>query len=185
MSSAAGSAAVIVPTLRGADRITALLDSLGRQTVVGEVIVVDNGSTDGTSELLAAYPEVEVLRLEENVGFGRAVNLAAGRASGDALVLVNDDCVLDPSFVEEITAPLWGEVVMSAGVLRDPAHERLIDTAGIELSRTLNVFDYLHGEPLTALDHAADPIGPSGAAAALDRDAFLEAGGFDEHLFAY
>jgi GT2 family glycosyltransferase len=185
MSSASGSATVIVPTLRGADRIGALLDSLGRQTVAGEVIVVDNGSTDGTSEVLAAYPEVEVMRLEENVGFARAVNLAAGRAGGDALVLVNDDCVLDPGFVEEITGPLGGEVVMSAGVLRDPADERLIDTAGIELSRTLNVFDYLHGQPLAALDHAADPIGPSGAAAAFDRDAFLDAGGFDEALFAY
>jgi GT2 family glycosyltransferase len=185
MSSAAGSATVIVPTLRGADRIMVLLDSLSRQTVDCEVIVVDNGSNDGTSEVLAGYPEVEVMRLEENVGFARAVNLAAGRAGGEALVLVNDDCVLDRGFVEEITWPLEGEVVMSAGVLRDPADQGLIDTAGIELSRTLNVFDYLHGQPLTTLDHAADPIGPSGAAAALDRQVFLDAGGFDETLFAY
>jgi GT2 family glycosyltransferase len=185
MTSSAASATVIVPTLRGADRIGALLGSLREQTADSEVIVVDNGSTDGTSEVLAAYPEVEVIRLDENVGFGRAVNLAAGRAGGDALALVNDDCVLDPGFVEEITQPLAGEVVMSAGVLRDPADEDLIDTAGIELSRTLNVFDYLHGQPLTTLDHAADPTGPSGAAAALDREAFLEVGGFDEGLFAY
>ena len=56
----------------------------------------------------------------------------------------------------------------------------------MELDRTLLVFDYLNGEPLGPLDAASpDPVGPSAAAAAFDRDAFLDAGGFDERLFAY
>jgi GT2 family glycosyltransferase len=56
----------------------------------------------------------------------------------------------------------------------------------MELDRTLLVFDYLNGEPLQILDdRVEDPIGPCGAAAAFDRGAFLEAGGFDEKLFAY
>jgi GT2 family glycosyltransferase len=178
-------ATVVVPTHRGAERIVALLESLGTQTVRPEVIVVDNGSADGTASLLEGYPEVDVIRLERNVGFARAVNIAARRAASDALVLVNDDCLVDSTFVEEIIRPLGGDVAMSAGVLRDTANESRIDTAGIELSRTLNVFDYLHGQPVTAVDDAADPIGPSGAAAAFDRETFLEAGGFDEALFAY
>jgi GT2 family glycosyltransferase len=185
MTPATGSATVIVPTHRGAERIGALLDSLAKQTTAGEVIVVDNGSVDGTADVLAGHQEVEVIRLEENIGFGRAVNLAAARAGGEALVLVNDDCVLDSRFVEEIIRPLSGDVVMSAGVLRDWTDQDLIDTAGMELSRTLNVFDYLHGAPLAGLDLAADPIGPSGAAAAFDRAAFVATGGFDEALFAY
>ena len=58
--------------------------------------------------------------------------------------------------------------------------------AGMELDRTLLVFDWLNGEPLSALERIdRDPIGPSAAAAAFDRAAFLEAGGFDERLFAY
>jgi GT2 family glycosyltransferase len=150
--------------------------------------VIDNGSADGTSELLAARPGVEVLSLDRNLGFGVAVNLAARRAEGDVLVLVNDDCVCDPGFVEAIAAPLdpADGVVMAAGVLRDAWDERLIDTAGMELDQTLLVFDYLNGEPVEILDQGvADPIGPSGAAAAFDRETFLEAGGFDEALFAY
>ena len=162
MTSPAGTATVIVPTHRGADRIAALLDSLRRQTVTAEVLVVDNASSDGTAQVLNRYPEVEVIRVEENLGFGRAVNLAARRAGGEAIVLVNDDCVLDPGFVEELTRPLGGEVVMSAGVLRDRADEGVIDTAGMELSRTLNVFDYLHGQPLTALGSRARPDRPLG-----------------------
>ena len=57
----------------------------------------------------------------------------------------------------------------------------------MELDRTLLVFDYLNGEPRLAARRAAspDPIGPSAAAAAFDRAAFLAAGGFDERLFAY
>ena len=70
--------------------------------------------------------------------------------------------------------------------MRDWADPGLIDSAGMELDRTLLVFDYLNGEPRLALaDGVADPIGPSAAAAAFDREAFLAVGGFDERLFAY
>lgn len=176
-------ATVVVPTVDGAGRLPRLLDSLARQTVMHEVIVVDNASKQPVKA-----PDVEVLRLEENRGFAAAVNIAARRAGGDALVLVNDDCVCEPQFVEEVTAALdpASGVVMSAGILLDAARPSLIDTAGMELDATLLVFDYLNGEPVSVLDGpVADPVGPCGAAAAFDRDAFLEAGGFDEVLFAY
>ena len=56
----------------------------------------------------------------------------------------------------------------------------------MELDRTLLVWDYLNGEPLEILDGGVpDPVGPSAAAAAFDRAAFRDAGGFDEALFAY
>ena len=178
---------MIVPTHRGAATIGALLDSLERQTASHELIVVDNASGDGTSEILAARG-IEVISPDRNLGFGCAVNLAARRAQGDALVLVNDDCVCDPGFVGSLAGaldPARG-VVMAAGVLREARHESVIDTAGLEVDRTLLIFDYLNGEPVEILDRGvADPIGPCGAAAAFDRTTFLDAGGFDEALFAY
>ena len=83
-------------------------------------------------------------------------------------MLLNDDCVCDPGFVEAITAaldPVAG-VVMTAGVMRDWRRPELIDSAGMELDSTLLVFDYLNGEPLSRLrEGVADPIGPSAAAA--------------------
>jgi GT2 family glycosyltransferase len=182
------SATVIVPTNRGVRTIGGLLDSLEGQTATHQLLAVDNASVDGTSEVLAKRSAAEVVRLERNVGFGAAVNRAAERAEGDVLVLVNDDCVCDPGFVEAICAPMdpAAGVVMAAGVLRQARDEHLIDTAGMELDQTLLVFDYLNGEPLQTLDQRVDdPIGPCGAAAAFDRRAFLEAGGFDETLFAY
>jgi N-acetylglucosaminyl-diphospho-decaprenol L-rhamnosyltransferase len=181
-------ATVIVPTITPA-RAEALLASLAGSGGDFETIVVDNGT--GAPELdraAAALEGAEVLRLAENQGYSRAVNQAARRAEGEVLVLLNDDSEVEPGYVERITEPIdpGGGVLMVSGVMRDAAVPGLIETAGIELDRSLMAFDYLNGEPMERLDGpVGDPIGPSGAAGAFERAAFLEVGGFDESLFAY
>ncbi|HEY1236932.1 MAG TPA: glycosyltransferase family 2 protein [Solirubrobacterales bacterium] len=179
---------MIVPTITPS-LVVRLLDSLSAAGDAFETIVVDNGTGSAELDRVAAGLEgASVLRLDENLGYGRAVNRAARRAQGEALVLLNDDSVVDPGYVGRLAAALdpAAGVVMSAGVMRDAGAPELIETAGIELDRTLLAYDYLNGEPLASLDaEVADPIGPAGAAAALDREAFLAAGGFDERLFAY
>ncbi len=173
-------ATVIVPTVAGGPRLTRLLSSLDDRPKGVEVLVVDNGSADpGIGGLGSRFEGVEVIRLERNVGYSRAVNLAAREATGDALVLLNDDCVCDPGYVEAIVAPLdpSAGVTMAAGVMLEARQPSRIDTAGMQLDRTLLVFDYLNGEPVACLDQGVpDPIGPSGAAAAFDRKAFLAVG---------
>jgi GT2 family glycosyltransferase/glycosyltransferase involved in cell wall biosynthesis len=178
---------VVVPTL-GGDRLERLLDSLARQTAEHETLVVDNGSPGRAVRDLCARFGAQALRLEENAGYSRACNLGAERASGHALVLLNDDSVCDPDFLDRIVAPLdpAAGVVMAAGVMRDWGDPQRIDSAGMELDHTLLVFDYLNGEPLTRLDEGVDdPIGPSGAAAAFDLATYRTVQGFDERLFAY
>jgi hypothetical protein len=179
---------VVVPTLGGA-RLARVLDSLAVQTLGHETLVVDDGTGDpAIAGLVARHEDTELLALEHNSGFSRACNLAAARAAGEALVLLNDDCVVEPDFLERVAAPLDAPagVTMAAAVMRDWAEPGLIDSAGMELDRTLLVWDYLNGEPVDLLDGAVpDPVGPSAAAAAFDRAAFRAAGGFDEALFAY
>jgi GT2 family glycosyltransferase len=165
-----------------------LLGSLAAQTVPHETIVIDNDSPGrSVTAACAAYDFAEAVPLDRNAGFSMPMNLGAHRASTGTLVLLNDDCVCDPDFVERLIGPLdpGAGIVMTSGVLRDWRHPELIDSAGMELDRTLLVYDYLNGEPLSVLAGAADPIGPSPKAAAFDRDAFLGVGGFDERLFAY
>ena len=179
---------MIVPTV-SPDRAAMLLGSLAGCGGGFETIVVDNGT--GSTQLdreAAALDGARVLALGENQGYSRAVNLAAAQAQGETLVLLNDDSTVEPGYVERIVGALdpGAGTVMAAGVMRDSHRPELIDTAGMELDRTLLVFDYLNGEPVSVLDRSpADPLGPSGAAAAFTRDVFLDAGGFDERLFAY
>jgi GT2 family glycosyltransferase len=155
---------------------------------VGEILVVANGAPDSALPGASESERVRVIRLPQNVGYSRAVNLAARQARGDALVLLNDDCRCEPGYIEAILGALdpAGGVIMATGVMmasRDPLH---IDTAGIEIGHGLLAFDYLNGVTVAALDRSVpDPMGPSGASAAFDRRAFLAAGGFDENLFAY
>jgi GT2 family glycosyltransferase len=97
---------VIIPNWNGAHHLPTCLESLRRQTHPHvEVIVADNGSTDGSLELLARdYPEARVLPLEENRGFAGACNAGMQAAQGDFVVLLNNDTEAHPRWVEEIVA---------------------------------------------------------------------------------
>ena len=181
------SSTVVIPTLDARDLLRDALTSLEQQTVRPDVVVVDNGSGDGTAEMVAGeFPGVRLVRNERNLGFGRAVNRGAAEARTEILILVNNDAVCEPGFVERICEPFAEACVgMVAGVLAQSAAPDRIDSAGIEVDPTLRSFDYLWNRPLTKLRQAADPLGPCGGAAAYRLSAFQEVGGFDDAFFAY
>jgi hypothetical protein len=180
-------ATVVIPTLNARDLLRDALASLERQTVRPDVVVVDNASGDGTAELVRSeFPWVRLVVNDENLGFGRAINRGAADAESDVLVLVNNDVVCDPEFVERICEPFGAERVgMAAGVLLQAGSPDRIDSAGIEVDPTLRSFDYLWNRPVGELAAARDPLGPCGGAAAYRVSAFREAGGFDGAFFAY
>jgi GT2 family glycosyltransferase/2-polyprenyl-3-methyl-5-hydroxy-6-metoxy-1,4-benzoquinol methylase/glycosyltransferase involved in cell wall biosynthesis len=97
-SEAASSAAlvsVIVPVCNAADYTRACLDELRERGGGGlDVIVVDNGSSDATREVLAAHPEVRVIRNAENRGFAGAVNQGLAEARAPLVVVLNNDTLL-------------------------------------------------------------------------------------------
>ncbi len=178
--------AVYIPNFNGAAHLRRTLRSLREQSVAVDVVVADNGSVDGSVEMLREeFTEVTALALGANLGFGAAINHAVRERPADQLVLLNNDAVAEPRFVEALLERAADGVEMVAGVLvqeRDPA---LIDSAGVLADRTLMGFDYLHGEPAEAALSAPDPLGPTGGAALYRRDAFEAVGGFDERIFLY
>jgi GT2 family glycosyltransferase len=178
--------AVYIPNYNGAERIGRALRSLREQSREIDVVVVDNGSTDASLPLLRdEFPEVTVLALTENLGFGPALNRAAAEHPADPLILLNDDAEAEPRFVEALLdAAAEGVQVVAGVMLQERAPER-IDSAGVVADRTLMGFDYLHGEPAAAAASAPDPLGPTGGAALYDRTAFEAVGGFDERIFLY
>jgi GT2 family glycosyltransferase len=99
-------ASVVIPNWNGAHHLPTCLESLRRQTYPHiEVILADNGSTDGSLELLARdYAEVQVLALGENRGFAGACNAGMQAAQGAFVVLLNNDTETDPRWLAEVIA---------------------------------------------------------------------------------
>ena len=178
--------AVYIPNFNGARQLGRTLRSLGEQTRPVEVVLVDNGSSDDSVELARRMlPEVRVVSLERNFGFGPAMNRALAGHPADPVILLNNDAEADPRFVEALLDGLGKGIDSVAGMLLQEKAPELIDSAGVVADATLMGFDYLHGEPVQAAASAPDPLGPTGGAA-LYRHAALEAvGGFDERIFLY
>lgn len=180
-------AEVIVPTWDRVGDLRRALASLRAQTVPVQLCVVDNGSSDGTAEMVAAsYPEARVIRLESNLGFGRAVNAGIRSSDAEAIVLMNNDGVADPDFVRELLdARSASGAPMVAGCMI--SEERRVESAGVIADQSLIAYDHLHGIPYDSpqISAATAPLGPSGGAALYDRRAMMRAGLFDENIFAY
>lgn len=178
---------VVIPTWNAKELLESCLRTLAEQSLPHTAIVVDNGSTDGTVELVRKeFPGVRIVELSENLGFGPAVNRGVAAGDSPLLVLVNNDVECDPTFLERLVAPLATEDVgMVAGLLVRPGRAT-VDSYGLELDRTLAAFPRFAG---TLYDperlHERNLSAPSGGAAAYRRSAYEAAGGFDERLFAY
>ncbi|MEE3419716.1 MAG: glycosyltransferase family 2 protein [Lachnospiraceae bacterium] len=98
---------VVIPNFNGKEYMADCLMALRMQTLPpDEIIVVDNGSTDGSADLVAGdFPEVRLVRLEENTGFCGGVNTGIRMADEDGMdyvILLNSDTRADPRFVEEL-----------------------------------------------------------------------------------
>jgi GT2 family glycosyltransferase len=162
------------------------LESLRRQTRPADVVLVDNGSTDSSLELVRErFEEVEVLAFGENLGFGPAINRAVRERPADPLILLNNDVECEPGLIESMLDAHADGAESVAGVLLQERDPGLIDSAGVVADTTLMGFDYLHGEPAASAASAPDPLGPTGGAALYSRDAFEAVGGFDPRIFLY
>ena len=97
---------IIIPTWNGKTLLPACLDSTEAQTCRAfEVVVVDDGSTDDTEDFVRkAHPRVRLLRRQDNRGFCVAVNTGIRETTTDFVLLLNNDMVLDPGFVERLLA---------------------------------------------------------------------------------
>jgi len=97
---------IIIPHLNGRHHLDDCLQSLRRQTWRDfEVLLVDNGSTDGTQDYVAeSYPEVRLIQLPQNQGFTGACNAGWQAAQGEIIILLNNDTEADPAWLAEVMA---------------------------------------------------------------------------------
>lgn len=161
---------IIVPTFNGVRRIGACLNALLRQSTAREfeIIVVDDGSTDGTAAVVKRYPEVRLIR-QANAGPAAARNRGARAASGSIILFTDDDCVAVPNWLDAMLAPFRDpEVVGTKGVYRT-RQTRLI-------ARFVQI-EYEDRYRLMSRERDIDFIDTYSAA--FRRDRFIEMGGYD------
>ena len=183
---------VAIPTCNGRPLLESCLQALAGLAYPPdrlEVLVYDNGSTDGTAEWLAArHPNVRVLAAARNEGFAAPCNRLAEAAHAPRVFFLNNDVRVEPESLSALAAAAeqTGAVCVGARVLTAEG-DRIEFDGG-----TMNFLG--HGAPARngacSVGHEAerepvDTLFTSGAAMLVDRAVFLSAGGFDEDYFAY
>ena len=95
---------IIIPNYNGKHFMEPCLASLNEQTCRDfKILIVDNASTDGSLEYMEqTYPDIEVLALDSNYGFSRAVNEGIRHADTPYVILLNNDTTVDSRYVEEM-----------------------------------------------------------------------------------
>lgn len=199
----AASLTVVICSLNGADRIGRALDALNAQTIRDdlEILVVDDGSTDGTGEVARARG-VTVIRHERNRGASAARNTGARAATAPIVAFVDDDCEPVPAWAELLLAgyrddgtgrdvtgvggpvvPVTGSGFLARYVERNNRHRPLELELTTSQALPYRFLLYLRNQ------WTNPPLGPrrdvysfAGGNMSFRRDALLEVGGFDERF---
>ena len=181
---------VVIPTWNGKHHLEANLPSVV-EAVAGdpdnEILIVENASEDGSAEWLREnYPQVRVLALDENLGFGGGSNAGFEAAENDIVVLLNNDMRVEPGFLEPLLDGFSDEKVFAVSAqifFSDPEKRR--EETGLTRGRwSGRGFEVGH-----VIDERVDRLFPTfyagGGSSAYDRRKFLELGGFDALLHPF
>ncbi|HWC87391.1 MAG TPA: glycosyltransferase family 2 protein [Solirubrobacteraceae bacterium] len=182
----------VVVTRDERELLTACLQSLAHALAAvdgpTEIVVIDNGSSDGAQAAVRRrFPAVRLIELGENRGFAAGVNEGMRASTGEWLLLLNNDTTIAPDAAAELLAaaghaPDVGSLAAQLRFARGGA----VNSAGFGVDRLGIAFDRHVGEPPDAGGTAVTEVFGACAGAALMRRAMLEdVGGFDESFFMY
>src|SRR5581483_8640133 len=180
-------ASVVIPNWNGRDLLEKYLPSVIAampDSPRNEIIVVDNGSQDGSAQFVREhFPQVRVLALERNLGFGGGSNAGFRSARNDIVVLLNSDMRVERNFLQPLLDGFQDEKTFSVSCqifFSDPDKQRQETglTEGWWLQGGLRVRHRIEPE----IDQLYPCFYGGGGSCAFDRKKFLELGGFDELL---
>ena len=149
-----------------------------------EILVVDNGSTDGSVEFLREhFPQVRILLLDRNYGYSEGNNRGVAEAHSDIIVLLNNDMIVDPGFLKPLLGGFSDASVfaVTSQIFFADAQRRREET-GKTRARFERGFFYLWHDEIRPEDEMRETIPvfwAGGGSCAIDRRKYLELGGFD------
>ena len=186
---------VVVVNWNRRELLRSCLESLEKQQNADfEVIVVDNGSSDGSPEMVSeefAAPgplRVRLIRNPVNRGFCTANNQGFGDAKGRFVALLNNDAEADPGWLAALRSAFEDRAGIGMAASKILVHEdpRRIDKAGHLIYLDGQNRGRGSGELDTGqYDRTEETLWPDGCAAMYRREMLEEVGGFDEDFFAY
>jgi N-acetylglucosaminyl-diphospho-decaprenol L-rhamnosyltransferase len=192
---------VIVVTYSPGPHLATFLDSLALATTCPyEVVLADNGSTDGAPEKAVADREgIALVRTGGNIGYGAAANVGARGATGPWLLVANPDVIWDPGALDELLAAgsRWPRAAALGPGIRTPTNDlypsaRGFPSLGRGIAHALlgwiwpsNPWTASYRRERSAADERAIDGWLSGSCLLLRREAFEAVGGFDTSYFMY
>ncbi len=185
---------VVVLSWNGLEHLKICLPALAEQQAPGvewEVLVLDNGSSDATADWVRRhYPQVRLIESQVNLGFCAGNNRLIAEASGEAVVLLNNDTRPCPGWLAALVDALAAapaDVAAVSGLIVDWQGERL-DFARGAMTFDGHAFqlDFRRRLSAIALPAAGEELAfACGGNMIIRRQSFLAAGGFDQDYFAY
>jgi GT2 family glycosyltransferase len=163
--------------------VEALLGSVG---VAVDVVIVDNGGTDGMVDALEDRKDVSVVRSGVNVGFAAGCNFGVAASTAPFVALVNPDALVEPDALAELVAvAARPEVGLATASVRLADRPDRLNSAGNDVHFLGVSWSGRFDEPAADHDHEERVTAASGAALACRREIWEELGGFAAELFAY
>ncbi|MCS7260853.1 MAG: glycosyltransferase [Anaerolineae bacterium] len=180
---------IVIINWNGQEHLARCLASLEAQTYRDfEIIVVDNGSTDGSVGFIRErYPAVRLIRNERNMGFARANNQGIAMARGRYIAILNNDTQAEPPWLETLVSAAEAHPEMGAFAPLVLFNDRrdTIDSAGL----TVLIWGYgvqnRLGEHRARAGSICEVFGVTATAALFRRELLLDIGLFDEDYFIY
>ena len=180
---------IVIPNYNGKHFMEPCLSSLSEQTYKNfHILVVDNASSDGSIEYMEEnYPDIELIKLQKNFGFSKAVNIGIQHSRTPYVILLNNDTTVDTRYVEEMVKAIEKspKIFSVSSKMIQMYHPELIDSAG-------DLYTLLGwgvcrgcGRPVSNYQKYDEIFTACAGAAIYRRSVFDEIGYFDENHFAY
>ena len=180
---------IVIPNYNGKHFMEPCLSSLSKQTYKNfHILVVDNASSDGSIEYMEEnYPDIELIKLQKNYGFSKAVNIGIQHSRTPYVILLNNDTTVDTRYVEEMVKAIEKspKIFSVSSKMIQMYHPELIDSAG-------DLYTLLGwgvcrgcGRPISNYTKYDEIFTACAGAAIYRRSVFDDIGYFDENHFAY
>lgn len=179
---------VIIPNYNGKKLLENCIQTLERQTCLDfKLLVVDNGSTDGSVDVTSDVLDLEMIALKENTGFCGAVNIGIEHTKTPYFILLNNDTEAEPEFVEALLAGIRkSDRIFSCGAMMIDYHNHeLVDNAGDYYTALGWAVARAKGKKVADYDKEKKVFSCCGGASIYRTDVAKKIGPFDEKHFAY